>query len=381
MIDSAPVLQRCNQFVGRTTNWLYDHLCFVPRYRPVVLCNTLVNRDEFPRLEAWCLNQAGLSARAWTRLMGGCPHPTLWLRLKRLAPRLLHSHFGNQAVADLGLHSSLRVPWAIAFYGADAYELGRLGEWRDLYGRCFEQCARVFALGPVMKEQIASMGCDPSKIKVHALGVDSDDLPASPRVLRPGDTLQVLFAGTFREKKGVEYALDAISIVHRRGVRIYFHLVGDAAGKPGDSELKDAIFRQIRQLGVENLVRHYSYLPFRELVALALRSHIFVAPSVRAASGDAEGTPFVLQQMMATEMPAISTVHSDIPYIFGDHASLLVPERNSRAIADRIHHYAENPEAIVRDGRALRDQIRNSFNVRKCAEHLADLYDEILQGH
>src|SRR2546425_557328 len=40
-------LQRCDAFVGRTTNWLYDHLRFVPRYTPLVLCDNLMLRDEF----------------------------------------------------------------------------------------------------------------------------------------------------------------------------------------------------------------------------------------------------------------------------------------------------------------------------------------------
>lgn len=45
-------LQRCVLFVGRTTNWLYEHLRFVPRYGRIILCDMLVNREEFSELEA-----------------------------------------------------------------------------------------------------------------------------------------------------------------------------------------------------------------------------------------------------------------------------------------------------------------------------------------
>ena len=45
-------LQRTDEFVGRTTNWLYDHLRFVPRYTPTVVCDRLANRQEFADLEA-----------------------------------------------------------------------------------------------------------------------------------------------------------------------------------------------------------------------------------------------------------------------------------------------------------------------------------------
>jgi colanic acid/amylovoran biosynthesis glycosyltransferase len=94
--------------------------------------------------------------------------------------------------------------------------------------------------------------------------------------------------------------------------------------------------------------------------------------------GDAEGTPFVLQQMMATGMPAIATMHSDIPYLFGEHAHLLVPERDARAIADRLQRYADEPDSLVTDGTALRDRISHAFDVSQCAAGLSDLYEEAL---
>ena len=50
-------LHRSDQFVGRTMNWLYDHLRLVPRYRIVVFSDTLENRDEFPLLEARNFNR------------------------------------------------------------------------------------------------------------------------------------------------------------------------------------------------------------------------------------------------------------------------------------------------------------------------------------
>ena len=46
-------VQRCDRFVARTMNWLYDHLRFVPRYDPLVVTNSLENRAEFPLLTAW----------------------------------------------------------------------------------------------------------------------------------------------------------------------------------------------------------------------------------------------------------------------------------------------------------------------------------------
>jgi colanic acid/amylovoran biosynthesis glycosyltransferase len=106
--------------------------------------------------------------------------------------------------------------------------------------------------------------------------------------------------------------------------------------KPGDLSTKESIFREINKFDLTDAVTHHSFLEYNQLIQIALASHVFVAPSVTSAAGDAEGTPFVLQQMMATGMPAIATVHSDIPYLFGRQKHMLVPERDADAIANRL---------------------------------------------
>lgn len=376
MTSTGPVaLQRCVTFVGRTTNWMYDHLRMVPRYRPVVLCNNLENRDEFPELEARELHGGGLLERIWHRLAGGRLYPPFRRTLQRAEPRVLHSHFGYVAENDLSIQRALDCPWVVAFYGADVYELGRSAEWRDRFGPVFEEADRVLALGPTMADELESMGCPNEKIRVHPLGVDLESLPSAARRKGPDEQLRILFAGTFREKKGIPYLIRGAAMARDAGVPLRVELVGDASSKPGDAEMKEEVFGLIDDLEMTPCVTHHSWLPFADLLELALESHVFAAPSVTADNGDSEGTPFVIQQVMATGMPVISTRHSDIPYIFGSRTDLLLPERDPQAIADRIQAYAESPDRLVDDGRELRREIGSRLDVRDRAAELAELYD------
>jgi colanic acid/amylovoran biosynthesis glycosyltransferase len=228
-----------------------------------------------------------------------------------------------------------------------------------------------------MAARLELLGCPRERIVIHPLGVDVENLPQRPRVLESGEPLKILFAGTFREKKGIPYVVDALSLVKRAGISIELYLVAGEMGKAGELETKEKVFEQIRRLDLERNVIYKPLMPFRDLVQLALDSHIFVAPSVTAADGDAEGTPFVLQQMMATAMPVIATVHSDIPYLFGEYKSGLVAERDAEAIAARLQEYAMRPQMLVEDGRALRERIRSAFNVKECAERLSGIYDQL----
>jgi len=283
------------------------------------------------------------------------------------------------AVDDLILRRTFEIPWIVSFYGADLYQLGRRPDWQEKYARVFDQATFILALGPMMAARLRQIGCPEKKIVIHPLGVDIQSLPHKPRLLRAGETLKILFAGTFREKKGVQYLIRAAALAQRVGVRLEVHLVGDAMTKPGDRETKNEIFREIGKLGLEDLVTHHPFLSFQELIRLALCSHVFVAPSITAVDGDAEGTPFVLQQLMATGMPAIATAHSDIPYLFGEHKHMLVPERDAKAIAERLQYYTEVPDRLGMDGMALRDRTQQMFNVRLCANRLSELYDAVLR--
>jgi glycosyltransferase involved in cell wall biosynthesis len=82
--------------------------------------------------------------------------------------------------------------------------------------------------------------------------------------------------------------------------------------------------------------------------------------------------------MMATAMPVIATDHSDIPYIFGEHRDLLVPERDAGAIVTRLQEYTDEPERLASDGLAMRQRIQSAFDVHACAARLSDLYDGLL---
>lgn len=380
MNSSLPVpvaIQRADRFVARTMNWMYDHLRHLPagRYRPVVLTDVLENRAEFPDVEAIGRDWEAIPRRAWQKFFRPRPYPPEVGQLRRLGPRVLHSHFGYVGLGDGPLARALGVPWLVAFYGADVYQHSRRPDLVAQYQLLFRDATGILALGPAMADALVAMGSPREKVIVHPLGVDIADIPVAERRLEPGQPLRILFAGTMREKKGLVYLLAACGMLRRAGVPFQLHLVGDVA-RASDQEAKEGAEAVIAREGIGEAVVRHSWLQFKELIALALECHVFAAPSVVAADGDAEGTPFVVQQMMATGMPVVSTLHSDIPFLFGPHRHLLVPERDAAAIAERLAGYAASPEAVARDGRLLRQQIE-TFDVRGCAAALADVYDRV----
>jgi len=194
--------QRIDRFVGRTMNWFYDHMRVLPRHRPVIICSVLENRLEFPKFEAMRLTCDRLGARVWNKLSPRSLYPLEVRRLRALKPKAFHSHLGYVAIHDARNPYSLDIPWLVSFYGADVYLHARDPKWVEAYQPVYARADRVLSLGPAMSAGLAAMGCDPKKIVIHPLGVDAVAMPHRPRVREPGEPLRVLFAGTFREKKG-----------------------------------------------------------------------------------------------------------------------------------------------------------------------------------
>ncbi len=374
-------LEHIDRFVARTQNWFYDHMRKVPRHRPVVVCGSLENRDEFPDLEAVHIDREHLGRRLWYRLQRNRLYPLDARRLRTYNAKIFHSHLGYVAVGDFPFVQALELPWVVSFYGADVYLFSRHQIWVDRYAPLFAQAQRILSLGPAMSAALEQLGCPPEKIAVHPLGVDAVGLPHRPRVRGPKEPLKVLFSGTFREKKGGGYLLEALGRLRSRGVPLELHLVGEAAGRPGDAETRAELFRLIDTLGLQPFTSHRAWLPFRDLIALSLECHVFVAPSVTAADGDSEGSPAVMGQMMATGMPVVATRHSDIPYTFGPYADRLVPERDPGAIAERLQRYFDEPDTMTREGLELREQILGSFDTRLCAGRLSDHYEALTRAH
>jgi colanic acid/amylovoran biosynthesis glycosyltransferase len=118
-----------------------------------------------------------------------------------------------------------------------------------------------------------------------------------------------------------------------------------------------------------------------EVIALLQDAHLFVTPSVTAASGDQEGIPNVLKEAMAMGIPVVSTRHSGIPELVQDGVSgLLAPERDSEALAERLACLIDHPEKWAAMGRAGRQHVESEFDSDKLNKELVDLYLQVISN-
>jgi glycosyltransferase involved in cell wall biosynthesis len=170
--------------------------------------------------------------------------------------------------------------------------------------------------------------------------------------------------GRLTEQKGHCYLIDAAMSAVSSYPDTHFLLIGDG-------EMRDELQRQAQQAG---LSRNIHFLGVRKDVPdLLAAADLFVLPSLW------EGLSVALLEAMAAGKPIVATaVSGTIQAMTHGETGLVVPPRDSRALANAIVQLLSNPAQAQAMGQAARQYVSMNFSAQKQAdEHLA-LYRRLL---
>jgi glycosyltransferase involved in cell wall biosynthesis len=182
---------------------------------------------------------------------------------------------------------------------------------------------------------------------------------------RPHGRLNVLCVGTLHEVKGQAYLIDACRVLSESGVDFTCRFVGEGKDRP-------ALERRIAVAGLEDRVQLLGPRTRAEVLELLRAADVLVAPSVPTKQGKREGIPIVLMEALATGVPVVASDISGIPELVEDDSTgLLVPPRDSEAIARALLRLHDDEELGPRLGRAGREKVEREFDAYENAARLA----------
>ena len=285
---------------------------------------------------------------------------------------VLHCQFGTLGPAGERLvgFARRRTKLVTSFRGADltCHLSVRPRHFQDLLqrGDLFMPVSEHF------RGRLLAFGTPSDRIVVHRSGINLRRFAFSPRRMPQGAT-ELLFVGRLAEKKGLAYLLDAVSMLVGGGRDVKLTVVGEG-------QLGPLLRAQCHDLGIADRVAFFGSGTQEQVVSALQRSHILVAPSVTAASGDQEGIPNVLKEAMATGMPVVSTRHSGIPELV-EHGvtGLLAPERDAAALASLLTELVDHPESWISFGLAARRKVEEEYDAERLNDELVAAYRAIVQ--
>jgi colanic acid/amylovoran biosynthesis glycosyltransferase len=255
-------------------------------------------------------------------------------------------------------------------------------KWQKRYLDLFEHANLILCEGPHMAQEIIALGCPSSKVKIQRLGVDVNGIPYKSRKLTPNESFKILIASSFREKKGIPYALRAIGELKSIFPNLLVTIIGDATSGKKTIVEKERILNTINQYELQSIITLRGFQPHNVLMEEAYKHHVFLSPSVTASDGDTEGgAPVSIIEMAASGIPIISTNHCDIPNVIKHNVTgLLSNERDIEGLVKNLKWLIENLDKWEGITRKARLHIEKYFDVYKQSQKLGDIYSQVISS-
>lgn len=380
--DELHVVHSLPFWLPLTATWLHNQIRYLPEeIKSYIVCSRTENLDQFKIERLFSLDAESASRRFWERLRRSRSAQRFSALLSRVARKceaaIVHSHWGESAWRDVDVVKRLGLCHVVTFYGKDVnYYPRQNASALARYDHLFKNVDLVLCEGPHMAGCIVKLGCSESKVVVHRLGVEVDRIPFRPRFWDGRSALRVLIAASFREKKGIPYALEALGAIQGDVPELEITIIGDSSDDPRSQPEKEKILAVLQKYDLHSRTRLLGYVNHATFFEAAYRSHIFISPSVTAQDGDTEGgAPVSLIEMAASGIPIVSTVHCDIPSVILHGATgLLAPERDVKTLAEHLRWFLNHRESWGQLLAAAREHIECNYDVNKQAGKLAGLY-------
>mgnify|MGYP002640845183 CR=1 FL=1 len=355
--------------------WIHNQIAWLQRWHPVVLTQEARNLDQYPVADLWTAEDLAMAKGLLNRIIRKWTgeYPFYAGVLQGAGAAVVHAHFGYQGCRCLRAIRATGLPLLTTFYGADATSYARLPEWRRRYTELFARGRLFLAEGSHMVAHIAAAGAPLERIRIHHLGVDTQQIRFRER--QPADVVRVLMCGHFREKKGFPDGLRALGRVRQGAPGVDFQVT-----IIGDGPEREKIHAGIAEAGLEGRTRMLGVRTYQQVLQELELSDLLLVPSRTATDGDAEGgAPVVLLDAQASGVPVVATTHADIPeYVIDGGSGMLAAEGDADALVDVLRQMLSTPERWAEMGRQGRRHVEAEYDARQQVQRLERIYDELV---
>jgi glycosyltransferase involved in cell wall biosynthesis len=285
--------------------------------------------------------------------------------IARFKPHVVHSH-GLPALSTIGpLAMFGYVPfWVHTFhYGNYPYAQRRYMWMERVYGRWADRLVAVAE--PQRQAILRHHGYSPDRIVTLLNGVPANPFVNDPDVRArkrreldiPENDPVVGTVAVLTEQKGIDYLIDAASLVSARYPRVRFLVVGDGP-------LMGALRARAAAIGLDSRITFTGWRA--DVTELLAAMDIYVMSSLW------EAMPLALLEAMAAARPIVVTDVGDNRRIVADgKAASVVAARDASAIAGAVADLLDNPAQATELGR----QAYRTFSAKYALSRMIATYE------
>jgi colanic acid/amylovoran biosynthesis glycosyltransferase len=358
------------RLLSYSETFIADQGRLLPTYRPV-FCGYHRDNTGLQLLEGsdklLLDDHSSMSSLSKFLLRHGLGGGKRWIRaIANESPAIIHAHFFNDGIDAVKIGSRLELPVITTVHGHDItkHENAQVGQ--SVNRQFFEQVDQVIAVSDFIAGQALAKGCPEHKLVQHYIGIDLEKF-SQPK--QESEQPSLLFVGRLVEKKGCSYLLQAMSQLKQTFPELQLTIVGSGDLETGlRQEVAD------RKLNVI-FTGTASAAEIREHLA---RSWLFVAPSITAQSGDAEGLGMVFLEAQALQTPVVSFRSGGLVEAVEEGVTaLLSEEKDVAGLAENIASLLESSSLRHHMGQAGRERVEQHFDLRKQCSKLESIYAKL----
>jgi len=352
------------RYLNITETFIYEPLRNMKDHKVIVITESAKNLNIFPHSNICSLSDSVERGPVFYRNA-----------LLQNHIRLIHAHFAWEGIRMTGLKKKLNLPLITGIYGKDVYEHTKDPFYRWRLRRLFKHGDLFLTFSEKMRERIIRLGCPANKAVTHHGGADFRKFTFSQRSISPGQRINLLMVGRFVEKKGFEYGIRAFSEIEKIHPAAHLNIIGSGA-------MQEDIERLIFNLGLGKKISLLGSKNHDDYIKELSNSHLLIAPSVAAKSGDEEGgINTVVIEAFATGLPVVATIHAGSELVFDNKTGFLAEEANVKDLADKIDRVLSSPELLPKLGQNARKLVESDFDMLKQTGRLEAIYKELIKSY
>jgi glycosyltransferase involved in cell wall biosynthesis len=310
----------------------------------------------------------------WFKISNTPINPLWYFQIKKIIkkekPDIINGHSPVPFISDITSLVAGKIPFITTYHsGSMIKEKSALNPLIFLYESLlleslFRMSTKIICCSPdYIKRNLKK---HKTKVKYIPPGVDT-------KIFRPHKskpTNDVLFVGRIEKNsdwKGIKYLLDAISLIKFHKPDISLRLIGS-----GDRVI---YFKKYsKAIGVNKNVTFVGSRTGTDLVGEYQYSKLLVLPSIT----ESESFGIVLVEAMACKKPVIGSKIGGIPYVINHEVNgLLVPPKDSNALADAIVKILKNPELANKMGENGYKKVVSGFTWDKQVEKTHQFFNTL----
>lgn len=349
------LLQRADARARVHTGWPHQPRWLALLLMPLATVSALLGH---PAAASRCVR-----AHGWKRLYLDAP-------ILKLRPNLIHFEFGPLALDRIHLKHLLGCKVITSFRG---YDLNFSGlDEPDYYQPVWDETDGLHLLGNDLWRRAQKRGCPPSK--PHALippAIDWGFFDPGQRAHRDvagglERPLRILSVGRLEWKKGYEFALQAVRLLHERGVCFDYEIVG------GGAYLEAVAFAR-HQMGLDHQVQLAGPLTAPQVKEKMGQADVFLHAAV------SEGFCNAVLEAQAMMLPVVSSDADGLSEnVAHGETGFVVPRRDPRALAEKLALLAGEPALRQSLAEAGRARVKAHFRLADQITAFDRLYRQVL---